>query len=704
MAIKKDITITVENALSKMSDSFYVYQGDKNIDIYFTIIDNRFEFSTIVPKQYSITIRKPDGNIVPTSNKTTIVDNKVQFTITAELVDELDEIGTYDLLIHLYDDLDSRISIPPVSFEVKQPLVTTNALANSGLVQNAILDEINNKLIRLDDNGKYVKTVWNKGDVITKENLNKIENQLEDLDKDRVDISSQLADKTNSNSNQKRPLVVFISDDGSGKEYDIVAPIFEAKGCVYTVATRGDVIDSEGGITTQQLRNLISRGHSVCSHTWTHKDLTTLNETDIRQQYSKSIQLIETATQVKCRHLAYPFGAWNDLALNIAREYFDSALATNMENYYVSDAVLDQYAIPRLSIIYNNGNTQEQWSIITNYIDECYRKNGLLIFCTHAFEYDGKQSNIDYLNQTIDYIKGKNIAIVNLDTAINERRNIIDEGNFKGSFVKISKTGGIKSNNLDLYAIKKSNFTVDINTDISKFEKNKITVTEILNDANFPENGSGQLLTYNVTNNYDLSFQLYYPALSNRFYKRNYIRATNLWNSFVKIDSEKTAPIFKSTSDIDVSNPPSSFTDGQITVGKAVNFPEASGTVTTYKINIANTAIYQIFQPANSRNIYKRKNIDSATWDEWQCYSPCRRIGKFINAPTAFTGFYKTTQTVAEAKVGMTVTVSPNNGTCGDGVIWCAYVPADGQVEIRWYNFGGSSVAMNTSWQISLIG
>lgn len=194
MAIKKDITVTVENKKSIMSDDVWIYQGDKNIDIYFTIVDTRFEFSTVTPQKYSFTIRKPDGNLLPPTEITALVEGKVKFTITQAMADELNEVGMYDILIHLYDDLDSRISIPEISFEVKQPLVTTNALTSSGFVESAILDNINDKLDRLDGDGNYVKTVWSKGDIITKENLNKIENQLSDLSTNSVEINSQLAD------------------------------------------------------------------------------------------------------------------------------------------------------------------------------------------------------------------------------------------------------------------------------------------------------------------------------------------------------------------------------------------------------------------------------------------------------------------------------------------------------------------------------
>lgn len=193
MAIKKDITVTVENKKSIMSDSVWIYQEDKNIDIYFTIIDTRFEFSTITPQKYNFTIRKPDGDLLPITEITPLIDNKVKFTITEQMAYEFDKVGMYDILIHLYDDLDSRISIPEITFEVKQPLMTTNALTNSGFIQSAILDGINEKLDRLDDNGNYIKTLWNKGDLITNENLNKIENQLSDTSLKLTENTQQIS-------------------------------------------------------------------------------------------------------------------------------------------------------------------------------------------------------------------------------------------------------------------------------------------------------------------------------------------------------------------------------------------------------------------------------------------------------------------------------------------------------------------------------
>ena len=182
MAIKKDITVTVQGQKSIMSDdNIYIYQGDKDIDLYFTIIDNRFEFEATTVKKYNFTLRKPDGDLLPETSITPMADNKAKLTITEDMANELSEIGQYDILIHLYDERGARITIPEISFEVKKPLMTTNVLTNSGFVSSAILDDINEKLIRLNSDGKYNRTVWQKGDLITKEKLNKIEYELEDL-------------------------------------------------------------------------------------------------------------------------------------------------------------------------------------------------------------------------------------------------------------------------------------------------------------------------------------------------------------------------------------------------------------------------------------------------------------------------------------------------------------------------------------------
>lgn len=198
MAIKKDITVTVQGQKSIMSDdNIYIYQGDKDIDLYFTIIDNRFEFEATTVKKYNFTLRKPDGDLLPETSITPMADNKAKLTITEDMANELSETGQYDILIHLYDERGARITIPEISFEVKRPLMTTNVLTNSGLVSSAILDDINEKLTRLNPDGKYNRTIWQKGDLITKEKLNKIEYELEDLNNNQVDVSTQLNEKAN---------------------------------------------------------------------------------------------------------------------------------------------------------------------------------------------------------------------------------------------------------------------------------------------------------------------------------------------------------------------------------------------------------------------------------------------------------------------------------------------------------------------------
>ena len=60
-----------------------------------------------------------DANIETLIGNIVISDDVIKFTINHELTNDLDEVGIYKIQFHIYDSEDNRITIPPVSFEVK---------------------------------------------------------------------------------------------------------------------------------------------------------------------------------------------------------------------------------------------------------------------------------------------------------------------------------------------------------------------------------------------------------------------------------------------------------------------------------------------------------------------------------------------------------------------------------------------------------
>ena len=130
--IRKNLTITIDGNKASVDEPLYMYQGDKNIDIYFTIIDSKFKFSETnsnilvdsTAKYSTIKVLKPNGEKIKTDKKA-IEDNKIVFTINQEFADEAVEIGKYKLQIQLWSinaDNQGRVTIPPIEFEVLEPI------------------------------------------------------------------------------------------------------------------------------------------------------------------------------------------------------------------------------------------------------------------------------------------------------------------------------------------------------------------------------------------------------------------------------------------------------------------------------------------------------------------------------------------------------------------------------------------------------
>ena len=132
MLIKKYIKITIQDGTASVDDNLYFYRNDKNIDVMFELINFKFDFiknqavgeNAIIKTNASyatLRIIKPNGEKLLVV-RCPIEDYYVKFTVTSEFIDELEEVGIHQLQITLYDEFEGRISIPPISFEVLEPL------------------------------------------------------------------------------------------------------------------------------------------------------------------------------------------------------------------------------------------------------------------------------------------------------------------------------------------------------------------------------------------------------------------------------------------------------------------------------------------------------------------------------------------------------------------------------------------------------
>lgn len=213
MPIKYNYEVSVSDNKAKLNKDIFLFRGNRNIHYYFSIKGARFTFSKenedLLESSNAIyaavTVVKPNG--VEVANAIAPVeDGLIHLKVTEDLIDEEVEVGDFDLVFDLFDDSDGAVTIPKIKgqFHVQERPCTTSIgtlsgnvnVVNQAVVDLAIATQENEQLIVVDDDGKYVKTTWVKGDKISVERLNKIEEGIEKNSTQYKDIAKEIEDIT----------------------------------------------------------------------------------------------------------------------------------------------------------------------------------------------------------------------------------------------------------------------------------------------------------------------------------------------------------------------------------------------------------------------------------------------------------------------------------------------------------------------------
>ena len=211
-----DRTVTIRNGKSTINEPVVLYRGDHEVSIKFTIMESKFRFKSgvnLVDSEKAsygqLAILAPYGGNV-FSEIVKCEDGTVTFTLTKEMIDQLEEVGLYSFQIRLFDYYrESRVSIPPVEFgiEVREPVASED---HDNEVNNAIVGYSIDKVVdpskenvgdTFDDNGQYNKTDWETGDRITEGKLNKIEDAIDTINQNEKNDVAALDKRVTNNYN-----------------------------------------------------------------------------------------------------------------------------------------------------------------------------------------------------------------------------------------------------------------------------------------------------------------------------------------------------------------------------------------------------------------------------------------------------------------------------------------------------------------------
>lgn len=153
MSLSRNVTVKIIKNKARLDSKLYFYEKDYGVTINFLIQEYQFRYdknptgilSSInddVLYAYT-TIVNPMGMELTRQNGT-IVDDVIQFVLTDDLTDELNEIGVYKLQFHIKCE-HSEISIPPIEFEIKERLKGITdiipAIVGTAVVGKSIIEE-----------------------------------------------------------------------------------------------------------------------------------------------------------------------------------------------------------------------------------------------------------------------------------------------------------------------------------------------------------------------------------------------------------------------------------------------------------------------------------------------------------------------------------------------------------------------------------
>lgn len=385
-----------------------------------------------------------------------------------------------------------------------------------------------------------------------------------------------------SEASKKKAVFAIVDDDCRKEAYTVLKPILEERNIKGTFACVTSQIGDKNRLTESQMREMIVNGHEFISHTHTHRDLQTLTKEELHEEFLRSKEILQSLGQ-QANHLAYPYGSFNKFVVEVAQEYFDSAMVTDS---WLNQSPVKTYAIGRIGI---GAWGNRSWDIIKSRIDRTIEVGGLGVIMTHVG--DNTNSDNELIEQTIDYILSQGYEIMTYSEAFDIIKNPMEFGEFNEANrqfeLVIGSDGTFGGNYSAVYSPPANTYTNG--SPLREFKKNTLTinVVETSHAQGLPNNTGGTLITYNFGSSDNYAFQIYEVVSSNEMFFRRH--GNNGWGEWLSVNPNYI--VVNAVNSVTASTPLTNFQNWKITYTKINNkgasgFPEnKGGLLTTNRIS-----------------------------------------------------------------------------------------------------------------------
>lgn len=194
-----------------------------------------------------------------------------------------------------------------------------------------------------------------------------------------------------------KPMVALTFDDGPGKHTSRLLDIFASYGGKGTFFVIGNILENRADV----INRMVSEGHEIGGHSWDHRQLTKLNDSDLNNQLTGTRTKIYELTGTDTALLRPPYGSYNSQVQNMCKDM---------------GIVMVNWSLDTLDWKYKDADR-----LYHTILDEV--QDGDIILC-----HDLHGSTVDAMEKVIPELIARGYQLVTVSELLDQRGDVIEAG------------------------------------------------------------------------------------------------------------------------------------------------------------------------------------------------------------------------------------------------------------------------------------